>query len=159
MALDPVAKHRRDFRRKIILPIAATSAGLIFVLMVLPGILLLTDTISTGHVATVASFLLAICILLPLIIVFLGIDVLFIMLAYGSGKIPAKIYGRLQSVRRLVQRTGDVTVKVMNNINRPLIALNTRLTRWGYVVGHLLGLSGKTPENTPATPPVTTKQP
>lgn len=153
MSLDPVTKHRREFRRQIILPLALSTLGMIFLLFFLPIALILNDTISKGQVATVASVLLVICILVPLVIVFLVVDVLFIMLAYGTAQIPAKIYGPLQSVRRLVQKTGQITVQAADKTNQPMIAINARLARWEYFINHLFGLSKKTSENNPPTPP------
>ncbi|MBI5931375.1 MAG: hypothetical protein HY862_18855 [Chloroflexi bacterium] len=159
MSLDPIVKHRRDFRRKIVLPIALSALGMIFLLFVLPLILVATDTISKGQIATVSSVLLVICILVPLVLVFLVLDVLFIMLAYGSAKIPAKIYGPLQSVRRLVQRTSSITIRAADKINQPMLAVNVRLARWEYFIGHLLGLSKKPPEERPPTSPPQAGQP
>ncbi len=150
MASDPIAKHRRDYRYRIILPVALSALGMILLLVALPIVLVSNDTISEGQISTVASVMLVICILVPLVLVFLAIDVLFIMLAYGTAQIPAKIYGPLQSVRRLVQRTSSVTIQAADKINQPMLALNERVARWEYFIGHMLGLSKEPPENKPA---------
>lgn len=150
MASDPaVIKHRRDFRYKIILPIALSALGMILLLFVLPIVLVSTDTISAGQISTVASVMLVICILIPLVLVFLALDVLFIMLAYGSAQIPAKIYGPLQSVRRLIQRASGITIQAADKVNQPMLALNARVARWEYFIGHMLGLSKKPSETEP----------
>lgn len=127
--MNPVAKHRRDVWLMIVLPMTLTAGVLILVILGLLS-LNLTGTWEDYQVTTAASVLGVICFLLPMAIV---LGIVTIALAYLLSLNDRLIGGTtpvLRSVREKIEKVTGWLPPLAEKLVQPLIALDTRLTRW-----------------------------
>ena len=100
---DPVKKHRRDVRWKIVAPIVVVgllviAMGIVFIVEVA------TDALVFEQVSVVAGILAIPFILLPLMLLCVVPYLLTAVLAIGAGKVYARTRPAIRSTRRRWQR-------------------------------------------------------
>lgn len=140
--LDPVAKHRRDIWLYLILPVVL-GTGFILLALVVLFILGATGTWSTAQINAIASVMLTICILLPLVLVAIGINIVMIFMAWGSRKLPTSITPPLRGIRHSIENISETVPKLTTRITQPIIAIHTRWTRWEHFMRGILGIREK----------------
>ncbi len=130
---EPTQKHRRDVWLQIVLPII--GVGLILTLLIV-GLftLAVAGTFSAQQIETMASIMMIICVLLPMVLVMLGLHVLMVIIAVGTGKVPALLGPILESVRIRVEKVAKAVSSVSTRLAQPFISLDTRWTRWEQAV-------------------------
>lgn len=130
---NPVRKHRRDVRWKIVAPIVV--AGLLVVAI---GVVFIVGVATDGLVfeqVSVVSGLLAIpFLLLPLVLLCVVPYLIAAALAIGVGKVYARTRPVIRSTRRFTERVTVRTDQTMPRLARPLASLNTRLSRWEHTL-------------------------
>jgi lysylphosphatidylglycerol synthetase-like protein (DUF2156 family) len=134
-----VIKHRREARRQIWLPIILTYLILIGILGIL-FVLAMADTMSPQQINVISSFLLVPLCLLPLALVVLVLDVMMIALAFYLGKTESLVIGLFRFAHGITLTINTTTQKFSQLVAEPVKKLSARLTRWGNIIAHLLGI-------------------
>jgi ABC-type dipeptide/oligopeptide/nickel transport system permease subunit len=130
---DPVRKHRREVRNRIILPVALAFVALIALNVVLIAAVA-SGAMVSKQITTVMSVVATVFIALPMMLLCLIPVAALVLSAWGVGRIHGTARGPLGTVRRL---TGQVAVKTNEfapRLARPTTAVNIRLTRWEYTL-------------------------
>lgn len=127
--MNPVAKHRRDVWLTIVLPMSLTAGLIILVILGLLA-LTLTGTWEAYQITTIASILGIVCFLLPLVIVVAIIDVGLFYLLWLDARAIGGVTPLLRRVRQTVEKVTGWVPPMAEKLVRPLIALDTHLTRW-----------------------------
>ncbi len=126
---NPVKKHRRDVRWKIVAPI--TLAALVIIAIGVVFIVgVATDALVFEQVTVVSVCLATPFILLPLVLLCVVPYLIAAVLAIGVGQGYARTRPVIRSARRFTERVTARTHQTMPRLARPLISLNTRLARW-----------------------------
>lgn len=130
---DPVKKHRRDVRWKIVAPIVIVgllviAMGVVFIVEVA------TDALVFEQVSVVAGILAIPFILLPLMLLCVVPYLLTAVLAIGAGKVYARTRPTIRSTRHFTERVTARTHQTMPRLARPLVGLNARLSRWEHTL-------------------------
>lgn len=128
---NPVRKHRREVLLQIVTPVFLPLAGMILLCVVL-AVAVATGALVGKQITVVMGIVATAFITLPLAILCL---VPYFLLAAGaalSGRAYARATTPLRSARRLTEQVALKTDEVMPRLARPLIGLNTRLTRWEH---------------------------
>ncbi len=126
---DPIAKHRRDVWLYMVLPVVGVGA-LILLMLVGMFTLAVAGTWSAQQIETVASVLMIVCILTPLVVMMLGLNAVVVVVAVGAGKVPAVLQPWLETGRQYVEKAANLVQRVSNTSARPFIAFTARWTRW-----------------------------
>jgi hypothetical protein len=120
---DPVKQQARErVRREVLLPILLVAA-LIFV--VLP--LALLGTMSAAGVATVANFMAAIFILIPLVLLCIVPYALLIAAIFGMTIVNRRVPRLLGGVRNTMYQVNAAAQSGSQTIAKPVIAVSRRL--------------------------------
>ncbi len=136
--VDPVAKHRREVWLHIVLPVVL-SAGLIVLSVVGLFTAAIAGWISPEQITTISSVLLTICILLPLILVMLLVDIGVLALVWLVSKAPTTITPPMRNLRQKADVSSTWVVRQTERLARPAIAFNARWTRWERFAVGLVG--------------------
>lgn len=132
-ASDPVRRHRRAVRWRIVAPVALS--GLVLVLLCAALIVAVAaGELSDTQITTVMGIVATAFIALPLAILCLVPYALMAALAVLAGKIYAQARTPLRSARRQTERLATTTNRVAPKLARPLIALNVRVARWETMI-------------------------
>lgn len=134
-----VIKHRREARWQIWLPILLTYLILIGILGVLFA-LTMSDAMSPQQINVISSFLLVPLCLLPLALVVLLLDVMMIALAFYLGKTESLVIGLFRFAHGITLTINTTTQKMSQLVAEPVKNISARLSRWGNVIAHLLGI-------------------
>lgn len=128
-ATDPVAQHRRDVWLYMVLPVVGVG---VLLLLMLVGLftLVVAGTWSAEQIETVASVLMIICVLTPLVVVMLALNALAVVIAVGAGKVPAFLQPLLETSRTMVARIAGLVQRTGDTSARPFISMTARWTRW-----------------------------
>jgi len=126
---NPVAKHRRAVRLKIVGPIALAAIALVGVCL---GLILavMGGAFESQQITIVMSVVATLFLALPMAILCLVPYILLAVLASLTGRGYARARGPLRSLRGATARMAQTTAVVAPRLARPLMALNVRLTRW-----------------------------
>lgn len=131
--INSVKKHRREVLLQIIVPMVLPAVALVILCAGL-GIAVAEGTMDDGQITVVMSILATIFIGLPLAILCLIPYILLVVMAYFGGRAYARARTPLRAAHHLsgqiATKTGDYAPKFA----QPLIALNTRITRWEYTL-------------------------
>ena len=130
---DPVRKHRREVRNRIILPVALAFAALIALNVILITAVARGAMVSK-QITTVMSVVATVFIALPMVLLCLVPVAVLVLSAWGAGRIYGTARGPLGTVRRV---TGQVAIKTNEfapKLARSTMAVNIRLTRWEYTL-------------------------
>lgn len=138
-AIDPITKHRRDVWLRIVLPVGL-AAGLLVLTLVVLFTLAVAGILSQEQISTIASIMLSVCVLLPLTLIMMLLAAIFIGMAWAVAKLPGAVTGPLRQLRFRVTGIAASVPGVSTRLVRPLIALDSRLTRWEYFVRGLVGV-------------------
>lgn len=126
--MNPIEKHRRDVRLRVIAPVAIPALALIVL-----AIALLVSVASGGLVAkqiTVAMSILASAfILLPMVLLCVVPYALLAAGAAGMGLAYSKAQVPLRFVRRITAQITVKTKQLAPRVAQPVIGMNTRLAR------------------------------
>lgn len=135
---EPTQKHRRDVWLQMVLPIV--GVGLVLTLLIV-GLftLAVAGTLSAQQIETMASVMMIVCILLPMALVMMLLNALMVIIAVGTGKIPAAMRPMLESVRIQVEKIARTVSTVTTRFAQPFITLDTRWTRWEELVNSFFG--------------------
>ena len=127
--VDPVTRHKRAVRMRVVGPIALAVLALIGVCI---GLILavMGGALESKQITIVMSVVATAFLALPLAILCLVPYVLLAALASLTGRGYAGARGPLRSARRATARMADTTAAVAPKLARPLIALNVRVMRW-----------------------------
>jgi len=130
---NPVEKHRRDVRWKIVAPVVASVIGLVAV-----GVLLIVG-VATGalvfeQVSVIMGILATAFIALPLALICIVPYLALGALAVGAGKLYARTRTPLRAARRFTERVSSRTQRTLPRLARPVIAFSTRLARWEHTL-------------------------
>lgn len=128
---NPVRKHRREVLFQIVTPVFLPLAGLILLCVVL-AVAVGTGALVGRQITVVMGIVATAFITLPLAILCLVPYFLLAAAATLSGRAHARATTPLRSARRLTEQVALKTDEVMPRLARPLIGLNTRLTRWEH---------------------------
>ncbi len=134
---QPVRKHQRDVRWRIVAPVALLGAVLIALCVAL-AIGVATGSLERTQVTVVMGILATAFVSLPLVILCLVPYLLLAALAQLAGQGHAHARGPLRRVRHLSEQLAVATDKHVPRLARPLIGLNVRLARWEHVVRGVL---------------------
>lgn len=147
---DPVAKHRREVWLYIVLPVVGVGA---VILLGLIGLftLAVAGVWTAQQIETVASVLMIICVLTPLVLLMLVFNMVAVAIAVGAGKAPAFMRPLLENARLLTVRMMTVTESLMNSSSSPFIAITARWTRWEDFVRGVFRSSAPTATENPAS--------
>lgn len=135
--LDPIVKHRREVRTRLVLPVVVATFLLMLPLAILL-ILTMTGDLAAQQVNAICSVMAVTCIFVPLILIMLVLDALFIGLAWGSGKINTVAKPLLRAGRRSTESVATLTGTSSRWAGGILIGLETRLMRWGEFSARLV---------------------
>lgn len=126
---NPTAKHRRDVWTQMVLPVAGVG---LLILLALVGLFTLAavGTWDAKQIETVASVMMMICILTPLVIVMLVLNAAAAAIAVGTGKIPAVLKPLLEKLRLQTEGVMKMIETLALNSSRPFISIATRWERW-----------------------------
>ncbi len=130
---DPVARHRRAVRRRIVAPVAGAALGLLAVCGALI-VAVATGALADTQVTTVMGIVATTFIALPLTILCLIPYALLAILAALSGHAYTGVRGPLRSLRQQTEQLAATTARVAPRLAAPFVALNVRVTRWEYVL-------------------------
>jgi ABC-type dipeptide/oligopeptide/nickel transport system permease subunit len=126
---NPVARHRRAVRLKIVGPIALAAIGLVGVCL---GLILavMGGAFESQQITIIMSVVATLFLALPMAILCLVPYILLAVLASLMERGYARARGPLRSVRGATARLAQTTAVVAPRLARPLMALNVRLARW-----------------------------
>ena len=130
---NPVKRHQRDVRWKIVAPVIA-AAVIVIAIGVLFIVGVATDTLVFKQVTVVSLCLGIPFILLPLVLLCVVPYLLAAVLAIGAGKAYGFTRPVIRSARRFTERVAARANRTMPRLARPLIGLNTRLSRWEHTL-------------------------
>ncbi len=130
---NPVEKHQREVRFRIILPVLL-PAVLLIVLLVLMAVGVAADVLVSKQITSAASLLFTIFIAIPLVLVCIVPYILLAFLAVFAGRFYAKGRTPIRFLRRTTEQISTQTQRHVPKLARPLIGLNVWLTRWEYRV-------------------------
>lgn len=130
---DPVEKHRREVRWKIVAPIVV-AALLVIVLGAVFIVEVAANALVFEQVSVVTGILATPFILLPLVLLCVVPYLIAAVLAIGVGKVYARTRPAIRSTRRFTERVTARTHQTMPRLARPLVSLNTRLSRWEHTL-------------------------
>ena len=128
-ATDPAAKHRRDVWLYMVLPVAGIG---VLILLMLIGLFTLAATgqWSAEQIETIAGILMIVCVLTPLVVVMLALNALMVVIAVGTGKIPAALKPALASLRNQSIKANAAVQRLSRSTARPFIGMTARWTKW-----------------------------
>jgi len=132
-ASDPVSRHRRAVRWRIVAPVALSGLALVLLCAALI-VAVAAGELSDTQITTVMGIVATAFIALPLAILCLVPYALMAALAVLAGKTYARARTPLRSVRRQTERLATTTNRVAPKLARPLVALNVRVTRWETMI-------------------------
>ncbi|HVO69290.1 MAG TPA: hypothetical protein VMT24_04545 [Aggregatilineaceae bacterium] len=130
---NPVQKHRREVLLRIVAPVVLPFAGLILLCVVL-ALAVATGALVGKQITVVMSLVATVFIALPMTILCLVPYFLLAVSAHLSGRVYARARTPLRSARRLTEQVAHTTERDVPKLARPLIGLNTRLTRWEHAL-------------------------
>jgi hypothetical protein len=123
--IDPLVQHRRDVRRKIILPVLL-PALLMIVAVIGLGLLAAYDRISSQQIGVIAACLATICVLLPLVLIMLALDAGAVLTALASGTLKGYLIKPFAILREYTDKTADITAQAAEALTAPIIAVRTQ---------------------------------
>jgi hypothetical protein len=131
--VNSVKKHQREVFWKIIVPVVLPAVALVGLCVAL-GIGFGVGTVEDGQISVVMSILATFFIALPLAILCLIPYVLLVVVVYFSGRAYARARTPLRAAHRLSGQVAVKTSEYAPKFAQPLIALNTRVTRWEHTL-------------------------
>ena len=145
--VNPVHKHRREVRNRIVLPVVLSFAALVAFGVALI-VAVAVDSMNATQVTVIMSIVATLFIAIPMVIVCVVPFVVLGLGAWGIGRIHAKARGPLGTTRRLTGKIATKTNELAPRVARPTMALNIRLTRWEHTLRGWLLPSPEGEENT-----------
>lgn len=147
-ATDPEAKHRREVWLYMVLPVLGVG---VVILLFLIGLFTLaaTGTWTAAQIETIAGIMMIVCVLTPLMVVMLALNVVFVLLAYGTGKIPAGLKPLLVSMRNQSIKANAAVQRLSRASSRPIIGMSARWTKWEQSLSALFQSAEKPGEQQP----------
>ena len=130
---NPVRKHTREVRWRIVAPVILGAAGLVALCVAL-AVAVALGKLESKQISIVMGILATVFISIPLVILCLVPYALLAALAQLTGQGYAHARGPLRRVRSLSEQVAVTTDKHAPRLARPLIGLNVRLARWEHVV-------------------------
>jgi hypothetical protein len=137
---EALRQHRRDRFRKIYLPVIAPT-----LLMAIGGVVLfalaVTDTLDPQQIQVMAGCLVTVFVLLPLVIVLLLLDAVFVMAAFGSDSLEKWAQKPLDLLREYTEKGAALTKSASDQVAGPVIDARAQVARLGYLtlIQKLLG--------------------
>jgi hypothetical protein len=128
---NPVQKHRRQVLLRIVAPVVLPFAGLILLCVVL-AVAVATGVLVGKQITVVMGLVATAFIALPMVLLCLVPYFLLAVSAHLSGRAYAHARTPLRSARRLTEQVALKTDQTAPKLARPLIGMNTRLTRWEH---------------------------
>ncbi|PJF44727.1 MAG: hypothetical protein CUN55_02485 [Phototrophicales bacterium] len=143
---EPTQKHRRDVWLQMVLP--TIGVGLVITLIVV-GLftLAVAGTFSAEQIETMASVMMIVCVLAPLVLVMLGLHILMIVIAVGTGKIPAALRPTLRSARIRTEKAARTVSIMSTRLAQPFISIDTRWTRLEKTFVNLFNIPDTKPQS------------
>ncbi len=132
-AKNPIRKHKREVRWRIIAPVVLGAAGLVALCVAL-AVAVAVGNLESKQISVVMGIVATLFISLPLVVLCLVPYALLAALAQLTGQGYAHARGPLRRVRSLSEQVAVTTDKHVPRLARPLIGLNVRLARWEHVV-------------------------
>ena len=123
--IDPLVQHRRDVRRKIVLPVLASAMLLILGAIGL-GALAFTDNITGQQIGVIAACLVTVFVLIPIVLLLLALDALMLVTAFASGMLRGYLIKPLGLLRGYAEKSAEITAEAAESITAPVIALRTQ---------------------------------
>lgn len=127
--INPVRKHKRDVRLRILAPVILPALLLVALCVVLV-VSVAADGLSFRQVTVAMGMLFASFLALPLIILCLVPYLLFAASAAGLGLLTGKARKPIRAARQLTGTVATKTHQVAPRVARPLLGLNVRMARW-----------------------------
>lgn len=131
--INPVRKHRREIRNRIVLPVVLAFVALVGVCVIFI-IAVAAGSMEATQITIIMSVVATIFIAIPLVILCAIPYVILALTAWGVGRIYAGARGPLGSVRSLTGQVATKTNEMAPRLARPTMALNIRLTRWEHTL-------------------------
>jgi hypothetical protein len=147
---QPIKKHRRAVRLRIIAPVALPAFGLMALCIVLL-VAAATDAIVEQRITTLMSMLATLFIALPTALLCAVMYLILAMTAVGAGWAYSHTRGPLRSARGLTERIAAKTEQLAPRVAQPFANMTVRLTRWEQTARRL-GPAGLLPEPAPDEP-------
>lgn len=133
---DPIARHRRDFRLKIVTPIIGATLFVLSPIIIL-SILLITGEIDKGQLTTISVIMAGVCVLLPFVTLMAGLDFAMIMLIWGTEQVPAFLVPVVRWLRKTTQQAAALLQTAIDWTSEPVIFVEKWLV---YISTFLEGL-------------------
>jgi|GEM_PF-4454307 len=122
-------KHFRERNRQILLPVWGSLA-----LFVLGGGLLfglsLSGDVSNQQIGVVAACMVTLFILLPLVILFLVLDVLLLSIMFGVAVPYKRVESGMEAIRKQTEHGTVLTKTLSENATTPIINWRARAAGW-----------------------------
>jgi len=132
-ASNPIQKHRRDVRWKIVAPVILASLALVaFGVALFASVA--ADALVFDQVSVIMGVLGTVFVLLPLALLCVLPYVVVAALAIGAGQLYARARPPIRSARRLTERVSARAHRTLPRLARPLIGFNTRIARWEHTL-------------------------
>jgi len=122
---DPLVQHRRDVRRKIILPVLLPALLMTLAVIGL-GVLVIYDDITSQQIGVIAACLATVCVLLPFVLLMAVFDAAALTTAFASGKAKGYLIKPFAMLRGYVDQANEITTQAAEALTAPIIAVRTQ---------------------------------
>ncbi len=131
--INSVKKHQREVFWKIAVPVLLPALALV-ILCIAAAVGFGTGAVDDGQISVVMSIVATLFIALPLAILCMIPYLVLVVIVYFSGQAYAKARTPLRATHRLSGKIATKTSDYAPKFAQPLIALNTRVTRWEHTL-------------------------
>ena len=135
---DPLVQHRRDVRRKIVLPVILSAVLLVAVAIGL-GVLAIFGDISAQQISVMAACLVTVFVLIPLVLLMLALDAIALLTGFAAGSVRGYLIKPFGLLRGYAEKMSEVTTQAAEAITAPIIAVRTQSA---FVRNFILGPLG-----------------
>jgi len=137
--MEPIAKHKSDFRWRILMPVLAPLLLLIISLIALL-VLALRGNITGQQINVIAGIMMTIFVLCPMAILTLIPAGLLIWIAFSSDNLYDWTAPPLRKVRHWTTRGAEITHQLSERITEPVIKGRARYDSWLHTINEFLGI-------------------
>jgi hypothetical protein len=134
---DPILRHRRDLRVKILGPIIGATLFILSPVVIL-SVLLYTGDIDKGQLTTVSAIMAGVCVLFPLVTLMAGLDFVMIMLIWGTEQVPGFLVPVIRWLRKTSQQLANLVQMAIDWVSEPVIFVEKWLTYIGTFLNGLV---------------------
>jgi hypothetical protein len=119
--LTPAARHKRQTRRQILLPVLG---GVVLIILLVGVVLWLPQRLQVG---IVSDFMLSVFMLCPAVICMLPLTILMLSAAFGAGRLHDRAVSPLRGLRVRVDNVTGQIETAAGKINQRTVTYGARL--------------------------------